>query len=351
MATFPIYIRHFDGSQRAFDITLTDTVKDVKEMMEEGDMFDLIYAGAELDDKQTLEPNMELEMVVDRQKLAESRADEIFDYEGSSFWEYGGATTESERGYVEMEFPPPTDININMMPFVFGDKNSIPSEYHGYLPLIENCWNLRPGKICYLTIQESLVKKDTSQRRAGLHIETPGSFENLHPKHRLGGGENRRVDWGGDVMEYSCDGGIYMSSTVSDSCRVFNCRIREDKLTEPGIVRSHGDVSHLEPEIKLACERRKKLSAYADNHVINMKPKRLYWITDRTPHESLPLAEDTYRQYFRVVSPSISVWFADHSTANPLGIVPPSDVIILEGNKFESDGSHHSEPGVTPSRG
>eukprot|EP01060_Flectonema_neradi_P000416 TRINITY_DN1026_c0_g1_i14.p1 TRINITY_DN1026_c0_g1~~TRINITY_DN1026_c0_g1_i14.p1 ORF type:complete len:203 (+),score=43.14 TRINITY_DN1026_c0_g1_i14:383-991(+) len=135
-ATFPIYIRHFDGSQRAFDITLTDTVKDVKEMMEEGDMFDLIYAGAELDDKQTLEPNMELEMVVDRQKLAESRADEIFQYKGTNFWEYGGSTKNSLRGSVEMDFPPPTDININMMPFVFGDKNSIPSEYHGYLPLM-----------------------------------------------------------------------------------------------------------------------------------------------------------------------------------------------------------------------
>eukprot|EP01060_Flectonema_neradi_P000414 TRINITY_DN1026_c0_g1_i12.p1 TRINITY_DN1026_c0_g1~~TRINITY_DN1026_c0_g1_i12.p1 ORF type:complete len:209 (+),score=30.39 TRINITY_DN1026_c0_g1_i12:703-1329(+) len=193
----------------------------------------------------------------DRLTLAESRVDDIFEYRGNSFWEFGWDPDSifdksdcslwelGRQKPVEMEFPPPTDININMMPFVFGDKNSIPSEYHGYLPLIESCWGLKGGQICYLTIQESLVKKDTSQRRAGLHIETPGSFENLHPKHRLGGGRSTILAWGkGAIAGRLCLEGIYMSSTVSDSCRVFNCRIREDKLTEPGIVRSHGDVSH-----------------------------------------------------------------------------------------------------------
>ena len=44
--------------------------------------------------------------------------------------------------------------------------------------------------------------------------------------------------------------------------------------------------------------------------------------TDTTAHESLPVDEDTYRQYFRFVTSAVSVWYENHSTKNPLGIVP-----------------------------
>ena len=69
-----------------------------------------------------------------------------------------------------------------------------------------------------------------------------------------------------------------------------------------------------------------------------MDPNTLYWITDRTPHESLPLLEKTYRQFFRVVNENVSFWFADHSTANPLGVLPVSSITkIVKGNKFDAD--------------
>jgi len=62
-------------------------------------------------------------------------------------------------------------------------------------------------------------------------------------------------------------------------------------------------------------------------------------MTDKTPHESLPIrsADDkiVYRQYFRLVVGDISAWFADHSTVNPMGIVPPETVRIISGSKFE----------------
>ena len=62
-------------------------------------------------------------------------------------------------------------------------------------------------------------------------------------------------------------------------------------------------------------------------------------MTDKTPHESLPIhsADDKkiiYRQYFRLVVGDITAWFADHSTANPLGVVPPESVRIVHGSKF-----------------
>lgn len=36
-----------------------------------------------------------------------------------------------------VNFPQPIDININMMPFIMGEKDSIPLEYQHYYPLIE----------------------------------------------------------------------------------------------------------------------------------------------------------------------------------------------------------------------
>ena len=71
-----------------------------------------------------------------------------------------------------------------------------------------------------------------------------------------------------------------------------------------------------------------------------LRENMMYWLTDRTPHESLPLREDTYRQYFRVVTSEVSVWFEEHSTPNPLGVLPdPSKTKIVKGSKFFQVGS------------
>ena len=52
-------------------------------------------------------------------------------------------------------------------------------------------------------------------------------------------------------------------------------------------------------------------------------------MTDRTPHESLPLKPGQYRQYFRLVTSNVSVWYAKHSTPNPLGCTPGEGVRIV----------------------
>jgi hypothetical protein len=36
-------------------------------------------------------------------------------------------------------FPPPTGIQINMLPFIIGNDHSIPREYRGYSHLIQAC--------------------------------------------------------------------------------------------------------------------------------------------------------------------------------------------------------------------
>ncbi len=67
-----------------------------------------------------------------------------------------------------------------------------------------------------------------------------------------------------------------------------------------------------------------------------MEANRMYWMTDRTPHEWLPLKTTTYCQFFRLVTSQVGLWFADHSTPNPNGVKPdPKITKIVEGNKFD----------------
>lgn len=224
----------------------------------------------------------------------------------------------------QVTFPEPKGININMMPFVIGASRSLPSEYHQYLPMIAKCPNYDEdewGNIGYLTIQENLVKGGKSQRRAGLHTETPGVAFEEEGHGQWVTKHHRALHWGGGYCELDSAtkgvyvGGICMASNVSNSCRVWNARI-----AEPGEVVGHlGDLEHLRSRLG---------SGFA------LEAGNLCWITDTTPHESLPLPDNTYRQYFRFVGSKVSLWYADHSTPNPLGIVPPSHVRIVKGNKF-----------------
>ncbi len=64
-----------------------------------------------------------------------------------------------------------------------------------------------------------------------------------------------------------------------------------------------------------------------------MFANQLIWLTDRTPHEALPQEHDGCRQFFRLVTSKISVWFEEHSTPNPM--VPlPEYVEVIRGSKF-----------------
>ena len=112
-----------------------------------------------------------------------------------------------------------------------------------------------------------------------------------------------------------------MASTVKNSCKVWDCRILPDEGEEGDIIGEHGDISHL-------------VHYLPEGHL--MEENVMYWITDRTPHESLPLDRRTYRQLFRLVTSGVSLWFKDHSTINPKGVIPDPDItIIVKGSKFD----------------
>lgn len=219
----------------------------------------------------------------------------------------------------QVEFPEPNDINVNMMPFVMGDRKTLPKELRPYYDtIISKCpvAEDEKGDIMYLTIQESFVQADKTQRRPGLHIEAPSaSASHFRSGQFVAGLEHH---WGLG-MAYSPDefeGGIYVASNISNTTAVW------DALIDPkfGAVDTHGGIEHLRPYIG----KGKKLPA-----------SLLVWMTDHTPHEGLPQEEDGYRQFFRLVTSNISVWFAAQSTPNPK-VPVPSHVRVIDESKFSA---------------
>ena len=53
----------------------------------------------------------------------------------------------------------------------------------------------------------------------------------------------------------------------------------------------------------------------------------------------MPVPERVFRQFFRLVTANVSLWYKDHSTSNPLGVKPdPRITHVVVGNKFSTEG-------------
>jgi hypothetical protein len=184
------------------------------------------------------------------------------------------------------------NINVNMMPILMGVPLSIPHELWPYAEIVSLCTPKEDiGKVGYLTVHES-EPVGVSQRRPGLHTEGFGD-----------------VSWGGGA--WGGRGGLFMANTVAGSCAIYDTSFNDTAFG--------GEV----PEEAMVGVTRRLTEA-----------SRLYWIHDRTPHESLP--HTGRRQFFRLVTNDVTMWFEDHSTRNPLGIEPEAH--IISGNKFRMEG-------------
>eukprot|EP00729_Bicosta_minor_P019059 gene19059-33334_t len=214
-----------------------------------------------------------------------------------------------------------------MMPFVLDDEMSLPMEFRPYWEMIEQCTlNLENNKHCeeepekdlekdlekdqkgealwaldissriaYLTVDERNVIPGDSHRRGGLHTEAPGttltvtgaaSVDEISIDPDSGQTYPPRFHgWGiGMIMKNrSYRGGIFMASTVDDSCAVYNARVRRPEVDSSGFMKKGdttavgllGDCEHLRP----CAQHTRRL----------MKANELVWMTDTTLHESLPL--------------------------------------------------------------
>jgi len=220
-----------------------------------------------------------------------------------------------------IEFPRPTGVQVNMMPIIAGDMYSIPDGLRQYNQLC-SLVPFAKGSTVYLTITESQVAPGDYQRRPGLHTDgtrmrcwgggwgggsrpvppqapevpvLPAKEPPPAPSPRRGWGGGL---WGGGVSNLSK--GIYLASS-DGCCKVYDC-----------ITYDVDDLGALSEEPQ------------APSKV--MEPSTLYWITDRTPHASLPSCGHYTRQFFRLVADEIGVWFAQHSTPNPLGVQPNAPI-------------------------
>merc|ERR1712038_190409 len=182
-------------------------------------------------------------------------------------------------------------------------------------------------------MEEKVVSSDDNQRTNVSEEKRPTTNDDnsTNSDRNKGGGTSSASfyehHWGMGVnlRRDEVEGGIYMASNVPDSCAVWNSQIQSDESNEGNeIIGKHGDIEFLRAYIR---------------HRRMMKPNCIYWITDRTPHESLPVKEETYRQYFRLVTHQVSLWFEDHSTKNPFGLLPDQKITkIVKGSKFGDPG-------------
>lgn len=243
----------------------------------------------------------------------------------------------SDRGR-PLVFPAPQGININMMPIRYFDTKTIPQNCRGYIPFIQECPLLPTratrslDKVVYLTIHESWVEVGSSHRRAGLHVERPGCLQRgriVKPPDQFSHeSEHHQICWGLGRLGRHLEGdipvdGIFMASNVDDSSRVYDVLIKSPH----DVSDSHGGIEHLRDFV---------------GEGVNIPANSLCWITDSTPHESLPIrasleepgVKRVYRQFFRLVVGEISLWYSKHNTPNPFGIMPDATISYI--NKFES---------------
>lgn len=251
------------------------------------------------------------------------------------------------------EFPPHTRdlINVNMMPFeLFNHVKTLPVELQPYFDLISKIPIFPNDKyrVAYLSIHESpMIPGGPSQRRPGLHIDQSLLVDKsqsrvMHmsrekfsaPKSSYSPEEYddkqmvRSICWGQGYYDWDRGvpvGGIWLASNIAGTTAVYPLTI-DDPI---GVVDSHGGIEHMRDVIEKKYEKRL------------LGANELCWITDRTPHESLPLplaqypsqhTEQVYiRQFLRVVVGRVDVWYSKHSTPNPL--VEP-DCPISDADKF-----------------
>ena len=92
-----------------------------------------------------------------------------------------------------IQFPVPQDLNINMMPFIIGDRDSIPIELLPWWPIITSsrldiCHS---GEIGYITIREGFIEAGQTQSRPGLHTDLHPNVEFDLPNSLLRGGSGK----------------------------------------------------------------------------------------------------------------------------------------------------------------
>lgn len=286
-----------------------------------------------------------------------------------------------------IEIPKYVDtVDVNMLPFsLFDPEKTLPDYLKKWIPLIEICakqYGIIRDKIAYLTVHQSFVKKGETQRRPGIHIDAPviRAIDSSHKKYSTSNpAYYLNVHWGEGAYLGLDWGGIFIATDTENSCAVWNVGVNDlasliqptvkdylskdenSKRVKPSSLpfkEEGGGVNldflkpvldkiakdeapkavqkmHEDSEIERTKDYRwtvnkQKLSSIP--HYTVLKPNTLYFMTDRTPHCALPVFDDCYRTFFRLVVGNVDVRWEDDCTPNDLVEIPKD--VILKKSKF-----------------
>jgi hypothetical protein len=207
-------------------------------------------------------------------------------------------------------FPEYSGVKCLMMPFIQGDRYSLPDKYKPYSDIIENNY-LEKGEIGLLTIDESYVEEGRSQRG----YNGTGIDRNVHIEvgqcklgNRWGGGDEGN-GWGGKESTLLDDNTmVLIANSISNTCRVWN-NIEKSYTKD-------GDLSEY-------------IDRYPEHTGVLMKSGEVAKISIFTPHECINQNKSGQRQFLRIVGKGVK-GREDYFTINPL-------MSYLNQNKDEKD--------------
>lgn len=191
--------------------------------------------------------------------------------------------------HTPLEFPEFTGHRTMMMPVILGSLGGIPEQYHSLLSQLFEATEYRfIGEIGYLTIDEQTLQPNETLRRGGLHVD--GFYHGKCGAWGGGGG------WGSVG-----NGMLTISSTPH--CKAY-LGVFE------GEPKSEGECDHLT----------------LPNNGELFEAGEVYWVDGACVHESLPVIEETKRQFVRLSMPNNGPWFEGY-TENPEGIMPTGEIL------------------------
>lgn len=205
-----------------------------------------------------------------------------------------------------------TGIRVLMLPILLEDIDTLPDDLVNYKETVQELIDLSPERIGvgYLTIDEKLVKQNTSHRLKGLHVDGVGTDgrTDIGPWARVGLKYACETHWDKTNLHwYDNAAGIGGMLTVSNpsGCRAWNKEF-------DGSIKTDGDCEHLRNQFLL-------------EESVVFEPNMVYWCNATCVHESLPMLEDTQRTFVRLSMPSNAPWHKGY-TRNPKGIQPSGHI-------------------------
>ena len=192
-------------------------------------------------------------------------------------------------------FPAFSGIRCLMMPFIQGDPESVPKAFRtGYESVIETLAS-EPGKIGFLTIDESLAvagnphRGDRAKFGRALHTEAGRRPGHIYAWGGGGWGNSHQVTLDRDVQ-------ILLANSLDGSCAIWDAEHEDTSLD--------GDIGYAADQYPLS-----------DAYIMRAGEVRRIGIL--TPHESLPVHANTNRQFLRIVSSGVH-GREPYFTENPL---------------------------------